>query len=59
MLSNKKITQLYKRLLEHYLRRVSYISSGICHELADVESTVDRSVWLLMALMYDEKVDIY
>ena len=53
------MTQLYKRLLEHYRRRVSYISSGLSHELADVESTVDRSDWLLMTLMYDEKVDIY
>jgi len=52
------MTQLYKRLLEHYLRRVSDISSGLSHELADVESIVDRSDWLLVAL-YDEKVDIY
>jgi len=53
------MTQLYKRLLEHYLRRVRYISSGLSHELAYVESTADRSHWLLMAQMYDEKVDIY
>jgi len=53
------MTQLYKRLLEHYLRRVSYISSGLSHELTDVESIVDQSNWFLMALMYDKKVDIY
>ena len=37
---------------------VSDISSGLSHALTDVESTVDRSDWLLVAL-YDEKVDIF
>jgi len=37
---------------------VSDISSGLSHELADVESTADQSDWLLVAL-YNKKVDIY
>jgi hypothetical protein len=42
----------------YYLRRVLDVSFVLSHELAHVESIVDRSGWLLVAL-YNGKMVIY